>query len=134
MVGQGTSGDLPALKKYRPDLKVLLLDCPPTGLVACYGLDSNSTVLQDNYGEIIKEFSGPVLDESGLRELRSVFPLVDTRRLLETCGDIGLIFERYPQSSWKRRQPDKASDDEQASLPSGNRESHVEDTTPEVKA
>jgi glycosyltransferase involved in cell wall biosynthesis len=87
----GWTGDvwriLPALKKYRPDLRVLLLDCPPTGLVVCFGLDSSSTILQDNYKEIIEEFSQLTLDDSGLQELRSMFPFVDSRLLLERGGD-----------------------------------------------
>src|SRR6476646_4213199 len=36
---------LPILKKYRPDLRIHLLDCPPTGLVACTQLDPHSNIL-----------------------------------------------------------------------------------------
>lgn len=102
----GWTGDvwqiLPALKKYRPDLKILLLDCPPTGLVACCRLNASSNVLQDHYTEIIDEFSRLTLNDSGLLQLRSLFPLVDTRRLLDTCGDTSLIFAPV---SWHQKQP-----------------------------
>jgi glycosyltransferase involved in cell wall biosynthesis len=92
----GWTGDvwqiLPVLKRYRPDLRILLLDCPPTGLVLCCGLDSRSTVLQDRFSEVIDEYSRSVLDEGGLGKLRCMFPLIDTRRLAGSGGgDIGLI-------------------------------------------
>ncbi len=83
---------LPALRKYRPDLRILLLDCPPTGLVWCGGLAAGSTILRDNYAEIVGEFSRPALDEFGLLRLRSVFPLVDTRRLAAAGGGVRLLF------------------------------------------
>jgi hypothetical protein len=83
---------LPALKKYRPDLKVLLLDCPPTGLVACCRLDAASTALRDNYQDIVDEFAALTLDDAGLLALRSLFPLVDTRRMVEAGGDFRLLF------------------------------------------
>ena len=37
---------LPILKKYRPDLRVTVFDCPPTGLVACTQLDPYSDLLE----------------------------------------------------------------------------------------
>jgi hypothetical protein len=36
------------LQEFRPDLKIVLLDCPPTGLVMCAGLDNRSTKLMFN--------------------------------------------------------------------------------------
>jgi hypothetical protein len=48
---------VPILRKYRPDLHVLLIDCPPTGLVLVTNLDPGSTALQDNYLQIVGEFA-----------------------------------------------------------------------------
>ena len=48
---------IPILLKYRPDLRLLFIDCPPTGLVCATKLDSKSRVLQDNYGDIVEEFA-----------------------------------------------------------------------------
>ena len=72
---------LPILKKYRPDLQVRLLDCPPTGLVAISRLDPGNDVLSRNYHAILEEFAGLELEEFGLAALRSVFPMLETRRI-----------------------------------------------------
>lgn len=47
---------IPILQKYRPDLRILYLDCPPTGLVALTNLDPQSTTLNERYLEIVDEF------------------------------------------------------------------------------
>ena len=39
---------LPILKKYRPDLRIHLIDCPPTGLVAITNLHAKNTILSDS--------------------------------------------------------------------------------------
>jgi hypothetical protein len=44
------------LRAYRPELEVEIYDAPPTGLVVIRGLDPASTVLSDNYGQIIAEY------------------------------------------------------------------------------
>ena len=44
------------LQEYRPDLNYSLLPCPPTGLGVVTGLNANSTVLQDNYDEILEKY------------------------------------------------------------------------------
>lgn len=48
---------VPILQKFRPDLRVLLVDCPPTGLVLVSNLDPTSTFLKDNYLSIVTEFA-----------------------------------------------------------------------------
>jgi len=54
------SGDvwrvIPALKKYRPDLRIHTIATPPTGLCVVRGLDPSSRVLTENYDAIAKEF------------------------------------------------------------------------------
>lgn len=54
------SGDtwkiIPCLKRYRPDLQILNLAVPPTGLAVVWGLDPGSTVLNDNMADILAEY------------------------------------------------------------------------------
>lgn len=54
------SGDIwkvvPCLKKYRPDLTIFTIPSPPTGLCVVTNLDSNSTLLSENYDEILEEY------------------------------------------------------------------------------
>jgi hypothetical protein len=47
---------VPSLFKYRPDLKVFTILAPPSGLTVITRLDSASTVLQDNFQNIVDEF------------------------------------------------------------------------------
>ena len=54
------SGDVwrvvPALKKYRPDLRIRTVAAPLTGLCIVRGLDPSSRVIPENYDAIVKEF------------------------------------------------------------------------------
>jgi hypothetical protein len=73
---------LPVLKKYRTDLRVLFLDCPPTGLVGITRVNPDSTVLDDAYYAILDEFSDLDLDCYGLDQLWSLFPTLNSRDLI----------------------------------------------------
>ncbi len=44
------------LTKYRPDLSLTTLPCPPSGLGVIENLNSNSNVLKDNYERICEEY------------------------------------------------------------------------------
>lgn len=44
------------LRRFRPDLTVVEVDTKPTGVVAIFGLDPESTVLRQNYDAIMKEY------------------------------------------------------------------------------
>ena len=72
---------LPALQKYRPDLRILLLDCPPSGLVACTDLDPASKILDDNFDAIVAEFGTISFADYGVEKLWGLYPVVDTARL-----------------------------------------------------
>lgn len=50
---------LAVLEKYRPDVLTVAVNTQPTGLLMVMGLDPTSTVLSDNYDEIIREFRKP---------------------------------------------------------------------------
>jgi hypothetical protein len=73
---------LPILKKHRPDLRILMLDCPPTGLVACSRLDPGSDALARSYHAILDEFAGLALSAFGLARLWKTFPMVSSREIL----------------------------------------------------
>ncbi|MFC7621999.1 class I SAM-dependent methyltransferase [Microlunatus sp. GCM10028923] len=47
------------LRRYRPDLTVIMTDVRPTGLLLVTGLDPENTVLADNFTEILAEFRKP---------------------------------------------------------------------------
>jgi hypothetical protein len=62
---------VPILKKHRPDLRVALVDCFPTGLVCVSNLDPISTVLKDSYAAIVGEFLPMSNDEAALAKFYS---------------------------------------------------------------
>jgi len=47
------------LERYRPEVATVLVDTQPTGLLLVVGLDPASTVLTDNYDEIIASYRRP---------------------------------------------------------------------------
>ena len=47
-----------ALRRYRPDLEVVTLASPPSGLGLVRGLDPGSRVLRDRYEQIVEEMVG----------------------------------------------------------------------------
>jgi SAM-dependent methyltransferase len=102
---------LPALKKYRPDLRVTFLDCPPTGLVAITNLDPQSAILQQEYRLVVDEFGAVDLSSYGLKRLWSLFPTLDTRDLV-AIGTIGSVFSLREAGSCARilRTPPSDSD------------------------
>lgn len=55
------SGDtwkiIPCLKRYRPDLTIINIAAPPTGLAVIMGLDPESSILRDHLDTIIEEYA-----------------------------------------------------------------------------
>lgn len=47
---------IPILQKYRPDLSITCTNCSPTGLAVIQALDPRSTVLRENYRQIVDEY------------------------------------------------------------------------------
>jgi hypothetical protein len=47
---------IPVLQRYRPDLRLAVMDTRPTGVMVVLGLDPTSTVLADRYDEIMDTF------------------------------------------------------------------------------
>jgi hypothetical protein len=73
---------LPILREFRPDLKVTMLDCPPTGLIVCRGLDNRSDVLTFAYERLIARYSSIYLDAFGIDKLWGCFPLLSSRKIV----------------------------------------------------
>ena len=73
------------LKKYRPELTIANVACPPTGLCIVRGLDPESTVLARNHDAIVDEFMAvdyDVLERGDRAALLNLFPN-DVTRVLE---------------------------------------------------
>jgi hypothetical protein len=84
---------IPILKKYRPDLHVLFLDCPPTGLVAISGLQRQSQVLQDCYFKIIEEFRDLNFSTYDRANLWQHYPTLSSRALVENSQNFTLYLD-----------------------------------------
>jgi hypothetical protein len=54
---------LPCLMKYRPDLALIIIPAPPSGLAIITRLDAKSTILDKGYTEFVEEFQGLTFDE-----------------------------------------------------------------------
>ncbi|HEX4111546.1 MAG TPA: class I SAM-dependent methyltransferase [Stellaceae bacterium] len=82
---------LPALKKYRPDLRILVVDAAPTGLVLITNLDPKSSVLGENYWKIVDEFFDLDIAQYGIRKHQSNCAMISTKDL-ERPHDISKFF------------------------------------------
>ncbi len=60
---------LPILQHYRPNLRMLVADCAPTGLVLITNLEPQSTVLTNHYRDILHNFS----QQANIREDYEVY-------------------------------------------------------------
>jgi Methyltransferase domain len=65
------------LKEWRPDLRICVVDTPPSGLAIVRGLDPTSKVLSEHYDEIVDHYIPlpyTVLEEVGRRESLNLVP------------------------------------------------------------
>lgn len=90
------------LKKYRPDIELHVMDSHPTGLVFLTNLDAASTVLQDNYADIVKEMKLLQLAEIGLRAYAESLPV---RATADYVGADNLSKRFKPFNRAKAEQP-----------------------------
>jgi hypothetical protein len=79
---------LPIFRRLRPDLRIVVFDSGPTGLVACTGMDPYSSVLTNGYQKIVDEYSPLTLSDFGLSRLWMQYPLIDTRKLSAKVTDL----------------------------------------------
>jgi hypothetical protein len=79
------------LQKYRPTLQMISFDARPTGLIALTKLDPQSTILSDNYFDIVAEFKGQTMAESGEAYLKGL-DVVGTREFATREALSGLFW------------------------------------------
>ena len=84
---------VPLLHKHRPDLKMVCLDCAPTGLIAIMNLDPASTLLSDRYGQLLEELAALDLETHTLKKLWTTLPVLDTRSLAAHPEDLTLFID-----------------------------------------
>ncbi|MDX2264445.1 MAG: class I SAM-dependent methyltransferase [Hyphomicrobiales bacterium] len=85
------------LKKFRPDLDVRALDCSPTGLILVTNLDPGSDVLATRYEQALSAFGGWTLDAETLDQLWELYPLLDSRAVLDQADGLHhLGLRRFP--------------------------------------
>lgn len=83
---------LPTLKKHRPELRLHVLDCPPTGLVAISRVDPASHVLKDSFYAIMDEHAGAVMDLERLQTFWKGLELTDSRPLVDEPDRLTELF------------------------------------------
>jgi hypothetical protein len=66
---------IPILQKWRPDLRLTVLDCAPSGLVCVTGLQPGDTTLRDAYDAICAEFIGFDIRQYGSERFYASFDL-----------------------------------------------------------
>lgn len=73
------------LRRYRPDLCISYVDCPPTGLVVCTGLDPRNRTLNERYQDIVREFEGMTLASFGLGRLWDLCPTYSSNQIVASA-------------------------------------------------
>jgi hypothetical protein len=83
---------LTIFKQFRPDLRVLYLDCKPTGLVGVSNLDPGSRVLRSSYHQAVDQAMSLSLGSFGLKQLWNLYPTLDTAKLTQHPEDVTALF------------------------------------------
>ena len=88
VVGSAWTGDvwkvILLLLHYRPDLKIICLDSPPTGIALVTNLNPSSRLLTECYFDLVEEYRSKELEEIGLASYRSMIPLASTDEVSST--------------------------------------------------
>jgi hypothetical protein len=82
---------IPVLRKFRPDLKLFIFDCAPTGLVVVSNLDSGSNALRIAYGDILDELRDLDLERYTIRRLWSDCLAISSQSLVKHPEDLTLF-------------------------------------------
>ena len=69
---------LSALQNWRPDLKIVVVDAPPTGLVLITNLDPANVVLEQNYQAILDTYLNLHLGSYGIERLHREAKIIST--------------------------------------------------------
>ena len=90
VAGTAWTGDvwklMPILKRYRPDLDAVVLDCPPTGLAMITGPWRQSDALIRHYDEILAEWMGVELGTYGIPRYYVTHPMGAADMVLAQLG------------------------------------------------
>lgn len=73
---------IPILQTWRPDLKLEVLDCRPTGLVCVSNLNPESRVLRDSYDGIVAEYSALNIAAFGVERFFASFEYTSAKALV----------------------------------------------------
>ncbi len=73
---------IPILRKYRPDLRLVIVNAQPTGLVFATNLNPESTILRDNYFRIVDEFYTYPNDKAAICEHYQQEEIIDCEKIL----------------------------------------------------
>ncbi len=79
---------MPILRQWRPELKISVVDAPPSGLVLVTNLDPENHVLQDNYHAIVDTYLGYDLGVYGVKRLHHEANIASTEKFA-SAGDFG---------------------------------------------
>jgi hypothetical protein len=68
---------LPALRKYRPDLDITVLDAAPSGMAIIRNLDPSSTTLDRSFDDIVAEFADYDLQPDNIEAITEELEIVN---------------------------------------------------------
>jgi len=74
---------IPILQQYRPDLKIDVLDCRPTGLVLLSNLDPGNDGLMRGYDGIVAQWQAVTLADHGAARFYDGFAYADAAAMLD---------------------------------------------------
>lgn len=69
------------LQRRRPDLRITVLDSAPTGLACITNLNPNSTMIRDNYADLVSEMHDWSLESMGIPNLLETIRLSSTAEI-----------------------------------------------------
>lgn len=71
------------LKELRPEIKITALDCPPTGILVLTNFDPTSTVLSEQYFDIVNKYMKLDQGKGWLKNLRSDLKVESSEHLVK---------------------------------------------------
>jgi hypothetical protein len=78
---------IPILQEYRPDLRIVAVDAPPTGLVLITNLDPQSTILKDKYFEIVDKYAAIEGNLSDIDQIYKTIKITKTSDILHKFNE-----------------------------------------------
>jgi hypothetical protein len=79
---------VPILRKWRPDLKLTMLDLRPTGMLCVTNLSPGNTVLQDNYEAIVAEYLDQTIESFGVERYFDLFDFASSQQMVDNGFDL----------------------------------------------